>query len=66
MDRHTIKPTTVRLEAQDKQAIETIKELYGCPSDVAAIRLAIRMVARQEVRPDAQAPNTERRLYPDA
>ena len=27
MDRHTIKPTTVRLEPQDKQAIETIKEL---------------------------------------
>ena len=65
MDRHTIKPTTVRLEPQDKQAIETIKELYGCPSDVAAIRLAIRMVARQEVRPDAQAPNKERRFSPD-
>ncbi len=50
------KPTTMRFTPQDKQAIETIKELYGCPSDVAAIRLAIRMVARQEVRPDAPAP----------
>jgi hypothetical protein len=52
-----------RLDEQSlagKQAIEHIKELYGCPSDIAAIRLAIRMVARQEVRPAAQAPNKER------
>jgi len=58
------KPTTIRLTLQDKQAIETIKQLYGCPSDIAAIRLAIRMVARQEVRPDAPAPNKERAFYP--
>jgi len=32
-------------------AIERVKELYGCPSDVAAIRLALRMVAMQEVAP---------------
>jgi len=51
VDKHTIKPTTVRLEPQDRQAIETIKQLYGCPSDVAAIRLAIRMAARQEFPP---------------
>jgi hypothetical protein len=62
MDRHTIKPTTVRMTPQDRQAIETIKELYGCPSDVAVIRLAIRMVARQEVVP--LAPNKERAFYP--
>ncbi len=48
MGKHTIKPTTVRLEPQDKAAIERIKERYGCPSDIAAIRLALRMVARGE------------------
>jgi hypothetical protein len=53
MDRHKNKPTTVRLEPQDRQAIERIKELYGCPSDVAAIRLALRMVARGESVPQA-------------
>src|SRR5438876_8279345 len=31
-DRHKNKPTTVRLETQDREAIEHIKELYGCPS----------------------------------
>ncbi len=62
MDRHTIKPTTVRLEPQDKEAIARIKELYGCPSDVAAIRLALRIAARREVVP-TQAPNKER-LFP--
>jgi hypothetical protein len=65
MDKHKHKPTTVRLEPQDREAIETIKKLYGCPSDVAAIRLALRMVARQEVRPDAPASRTaERGFYP--
>jgi Arc/MetJ family transcription regulator len=64
MDRHTIKPTTVRLELQDKQAIETIKHLYGCPSDVAAIRLALRMVAEAQVIPTRATPNKERPLYP--
>ncbi len=59
MDRHKNQATTVRLEPQDRQAIETIKELYGCPSDVAAIRLALRIVARQEVLP-TPAPNKER------
>ncbi|HET8852897.1 MAG TPA: hypothetical protein VFN02_10245 [Ktedonobacteraceae bacterium] len=64
MDRHTIKPTTVRLDPQDKQAIEAIKELYGCPSDVAAIRLAIRVVARREIVPSTPPPTSERGLYP--
>jgi hypothetical protein len=45
------KPTTVRFTPQDKELIERIRELYGCPSDIAAIRLALRMVAREEVIP---------------
>ncbi len=58
------KPTTMRLTEADKQAIETIKHLYGCPSDVAAIRLAIRMVASAQVIPCAQAPAKERPFHP--
>ena len=38
--------TTIRLEAADREAIARIRELYGCPSDAAAIKLAVRMVAR--------------------
>ena len=64
IDRHTIKPTTVRLEPQDKQAIEAIKELYGCPSDVAAIRLAIRVLARREIVPSTPLPQGTRLLSP--
>ena len=63
MDKHKHKPTTVRLESEDREAIETIKKLYGCPSDVAAIRLALRMTARQEVSP-TPAPNKERGFSP--
>ncbi|HET8850985.1 MAG TPA: hypothetical protein VFN02_00520, partial [Ktedonobacteraceae bacterium] len=57
--------TTIRLEEQDKEAIARIKDLYGCPSDIAAIRLALRMVARGDGIPP-QAPNKERPLYPHA
>ena len=64
MGKHTIKPTTVRLEPQDRQAIETIKQLYGCPSDIAAIRLALRMVARQEAIPSTPLRSSERGFYP--
>jgi hypothetical protein len=61
--RHTA--TTIRLEEQDKEAIARIKDLYGCPSDSAAIRLALRMVARGDgILP--QAPNKERPLNPPA
>ena len=57
--------TTIRLEPQDREAIEHIRELYGCTSDSAAIKLAVRMVARREVRPDAPpAPPKERRSHP--
>jgi hypothetical protein len=49
------KPTTMRLTEADKQAIERIKELYGCPSDIAAIRLAIRMVALLEIIPQPRS-----------
>ena len=40
--------TTIRLELADREAIARIRELYGCPSDSAAIKLAVRMVARGE------------------
>ncbi len=50
MEKKAHKPTTMRFTPQDKALIERIKELYGCPSDIAAIRLALRMVARQEVQ----------------
>jgi len=55
--------TTIRLEQADREAIAQIREFYGCPSDAAAIKLAVRMVARGEGVP-AQAPNKERRLHP--
>ncbi len=48
----------MRFTPQDKQLIERVKELYGCPSDIAAIRLALRMAARQEVVP-TPAPNKD-------
>ena len=57
------KPTTVRFTPQDKELIERVKELYGCPSDIAAIRLALRMVAMQEVIP-SPAPKKERLSSP--
>ncbi|MFL5628152.1 MAG: hypothetical protein ACJ788_21440 [Ktedonobacteraceae bacterium] len=46
--------TTMRLTPQDREAIARIKDLYGCPSDIAAIRLAIRIVARLEQTPNPQ------------
>ncbi len=48
--------TTIRLEEQDKEAIARIKELYGCPSDIAAIRLALRVVAREVSTPTPPKP----------
>ena len=56
--------TTIRLEQADREAIAQIRKLYGCPSDSAAIKLAVRMVARQEVVPTSPAPNKERPFYP--
>jgi hypothetical protein len=53
----------MRLSPQDKELIERIKELYGCPSDIAAIRLALRMVAHADIIP-THAPNKERRIPP--
>jgi hypothetical protein len=51
MEKKANKPTTMRFTSQDKEFIERVKELYGCPSDSAAIRLALRMVAREEIIP---------------
>lgn len=53
------KPTTIRFTQQDRELIEQVKELYGCPSDVAAIRLALRLATRLEFRLRAQAPEKE-------
>ena len=56
--------TTIRLEGADREAIARIRELYGCPSDNAAIKLALRMVARGERGPSAQAPNKDSLISP--
>jgi len=63
MGKNTIKPTTVRLEPADKAAIERIREMYGCPSDIAAIRFALRMVAREEIAPVPHSKK-DRRIPP--
>ena len=49
VEKKAHKPTTIRLTEQDRVLLARIKELYGCPSDIAAIRLALRMVARGEI-----------------
>ena len=46
-DRHKTAAKTIRLDAADWEALARIKELYGCPSDNAAVKLALRMTARQ-------------------
>ncbi len=55
--------TTIRLDPADREALARMRELYGCPSDSAAIKLALRMVARTVGVP-TQAPNKERPFYP--
>ena len=57
------KATTMRFTPQDKELIERIKELYGCPSDIAAIRLALRMLARGEI-PSPITPQKEGAIHP--
>ena len=57
------KSTTMRFTPRDRELIERIKELYGCSSDIAAIRLALRMVAMGEIIP-SPAPGKERRIPP--
>jgi len=52
--------TTIRLEQADREAIARIRELYGCLSDSAAIKLAVRMVARGE----ASAACGQRTIHP--
>jgi hypothetical protein len=46
----------MRFTPQDMQAIEKIREAYGCISDTAAVRLALQIVARQEQAPTHHAP----------
>jgi len=50
------KQTTMRFTPQDMQAIARIRELYGCISDTAAVRLALQIVARQEQLPNPSRP----------
>ena len=55
MDKKS-KNTTMRFTPQDLAAIARIRELYGCISDVAAVRLALQIVARQEQAPNYPTP----------
>ena len=58
MDKKS-KHTTMRFTPQDRQAIARIRELYGCISDTAAVRLALQIVARQEQTPNPSRPERE-------
>jgi hypothetical protein len=60
------KSTTLRLTAQDMQAILTIRQYYGIASDNQAIITALNVVARQieEGRASTPTPNKERLLPP--
>jgi hypothetical protein len=55
MDKKS-KHTTMRFTPQDMQAIARIRQLYGCISDTAAVRLALQIVARQEQSPNPSRP----------
>jgi hypothetical protein len=46
-ERHKTPAKTIRLDRASQSALAYIKELYGYPSDNAAIKLALRLVARQ-------------------
>jgi len=60
------KQTTMRFTPQDLEAIRKIRELYGCISDTAAVRLALQIVARQEQDPTSPTPKKERPFYPQS
>ena len=64
MDRHKNPAKTIRLDAADWETLVRVKELYDCPSDNAATKLALCLVARQDVCPTAPAPNKEHPFYP--
>ncbi len=62
------KTRTVRLTAQDNEAIATLKAYYGLTSDNEVIRLALRVALREiagQGNPTG-APNKERRISPPA
>jgi hypothetical protein len=54
--------TTIHLEEKDREAIVAIRDHYGVPSDVAAIRMALRELHRQIAQPIS--PRKERGLHP--
>ncbi|MCK9598273.1 MAG: ribbon-helix-helix protein, CopG family [Sphaerochaeta sp.] len=45
--------TTIWLDSKDMESIERIREKYGSESNSAAIRLALRILATQEISIDA-------------
>jgi len=49
--RKKSKQTTMRFTPQDMQAIARIRELYGCISDTAAVRLSLQLAAREKGPP---------------
>jgi hypothetical protein len=57
------KQTTMRFSEQDIEAIARIRELYGCISDTAAVRLALQIAVRQE-QTQPITPHKERPFYP--
>ncbi len=55
MEKKRAHPTTIRLTEQDRALLARIRELYGCNSDMAAIRLALRIAAKEGGTPAAAA-----------
>ncbi len=68
MSMETKKAKTVRLDGQDWEAVQAIKDFYGISSDTDAIRFALRAVRRDILRQrdPAAAPQKERLLPPHA
>jgi hypothetical protein len=58
-----LRPTTFRWSPEDEADIQTIKERYGYKTDIAAVRLAIKLLANPErfgtsLRPLAAPPDS--------
>jgi hypothetical protein len=52
------KRMNIIVEAEDQKAMAVIRQVYGLPSDTAAIRFALRKLMREE------GPNRVRREQP--
>ena len=53
------KRMNIIVEAEDQKAMAVIRQVYGLPSDTAAIRFALRKLMREE-----EGPNRVRREQP--